>query len=116
MAAILLANNIRDLEPDRVGGRHTLPIVLGRPGGIIVYRGLLLAAYLLAMGLVAFGIIGWPIAIVLLSLPLARRLWRGVAATTVRAQLDPIVKGTAGLHAVFGLLFALGVVLDIVVR
>ena len=39
VAAILLANNIRDLVSDRRGGRRTLPIVFGREVAVLVYRG-----------------------------------------------------------------------------
>jgi len=110
VAAILLANNIRDLEEDRRGGRRTLPIVLGRGGGISVYRGLLAGTYVLLVLLVVFGAVPATSLVALLSLPLAAGLWRGIASSTVPARLVPVVKRTSGLHAVFGLLYAAGVV------
>ena len=113
VAAILLANNIRDLESDRRGGRNTLPVALGRRGGISVYRALLLGAYLLAGALALFGFVPFGALIALLSIPLAVPLWRRISATTVPERLDPVVKGTAGLHAVFGLLYAIGVLLPL---
>ena len=111
VAAILLANNIRDMESDRRGGRRTLPIRLGRGGGVLVYRVLLLEAYASAAALILLGIVPVAAGLVVLSLPLLPRLWRGIAATNVPRLLDPIVKGTAGLHAVFGLLYCAGVLL-----
>lgn len=111
VAAILLANNIRDLESDRLGGRNTLPIAAGRQGGILVYRGLLLGAYLAVGVLVLTGFVPVAAILVVLSLPLALRLWRGIAATTIPERLDAVVKGTAGLHAVFGLLYTAGVLI-----
>ena len=113
VAAILLANNIRDLESDRLGGRNTLPIAAGRKGGILVYRGLLLAAYLAVGVLVLTGSVPVSTILVVLSFPLALRLWRGIAATTIPEQLDAAVKGTAGLHAVFGLLYTAGVLIPL---
>jgi 1,4-dihydroxy-2-naphthoate octaprenyltransferase len=113
VAGILLANNIRDLEADRRGGRRTLPIVLGRSGGVAVFRGLLLATYLSTTVLAATGAVPAGAFLAFLSLPLALRLWWGVAATTVPERLYPVVKGTAGLHAVFGLLYAAGVLLSL---
>lgn len=110
VAAILLANNIRDLEEDARGGRRTLPIVLGRAGGITVYRALLAATYALLLLLVLVGVVPVYSLVALASLPLAVRLWRGVGASTAPARLMPVVKGTSGLHAVFGLLYAAGVV------
>ena len=111
VAAILLANNIRDMDSDRRGGRRTLPIVFGRSGGIFVYRLLLLEAYVAVLILVLTGVVSPAALFALLSAPLAVRLWRGIAETTVPDRLDPIVKRTAGLHLVFGLLYTLGIVL-----
>lgn len=111
VAAILLANNVRDLESDRRGGRNTLPIALGRQGGILAYRGLLIVAYLTIGVLVFSGLVSPAAGLVLLSLPLAIRLWRGISATTIPERLDTVVKGTAGLHAVFGLLYTAGVLI-----
>ena len=109
VAAILLANNIRDLEADRRGGRCTLPIVFGRRGGISVFRALILLSYLTAVALAVSGTLPLTVVAVFVSLPLGARLWKGIAATTVPGRLFPVVKGTAGLHAVFGLLYTAGV-------
>ncbi len=109
VAAILLANNIRDMESDRKGGRRTIPIVLGRSGAISIYRLLLLEAYIVAFLLILFGIVPWTAAIVVLSLPILFRLWGAIASTRIPAQLDPVVKRTAGLHLAFGLLYTLGI-------
>ncbi len=109
VAAILLANNIRDMEGDRKGGRRTLPIVFGRSGGIFIYRMLLLEAYVSVAALISFGIVPVACGLVVLSVPLTIRLWRGISSTTVPARLDPVVKRTAGLHLVFGLLYTVGI-------
>jgi 1,4-dihydroxy-2-naphthoate octaprenyltransferase len=111
VAAILLANNIRDLESDRRGGRNTLPVAFGRRGGITVYRALLLGPYLLGGALALVGVVPFGALLFLLSVPLAVRLWRQVSASTAPKRLDPVVKGTAGLHAVFGLLYTVGALL-----
>ena len=108
VAAILLANNVRDLESDRRGGRNTLPVAFGCRGGILVYRGLLLLAYLATGALILSGLVPPAAGIVVLGLPLALRLSRGISATTIPGRLDAVVKGTAGLHAVFGLLYTAG--------
>jgi 1,4-dihydroxy-2-naphthoate octaprenyltransferase len=113
VAAILLANNVRDLESDRRGGRNTLPIALGRQGGILVYRGLLALPYLTIGVLILAGLVPLASSLAVLSLPLALRLWRRISSTTVPDRLDAVVKGTAGLHAVFGLLYTAGVLIPL---
>lgn len=109
VAAILLANNIRDMNSDRRGGRRTLPIVFGREAAIRIYRLLLLEAYVAAAALMVFGVVPVECALVLVSLALALRLCRDIGAHTTPERLDPVVKRTAGLHLVFGLLYTAGV-------
>jgi 1,4-dihydroxy-2-naphthoate octaprenyltransferase len=111
VAAILLANNIRDMRSDRRGGRRTLPIVLGREVAILLYRALLLEAYVAVAALMALRIVPLECAVVFLSATPAIRLWRDIATTTTPERLDPVVKRTAGLHLVFGLLYTAGVLL-----
>jgi 1,4-dihydroxy-2-naphthoate octaprenyltransferase len=111
VAAILLANNIRDMASDRRGGRRTLPIVLGREVGVLIYRGLLLEAYVAAAALMALRIVPLECALVFLSGSAAIRLWRDIAVTTTPERLDPVVRRTAGLHLAFGLLYTVGVLL-----
>lgn len=109
VAAILLANNIRDVESDRRGGRRTVPIVFGRGAAIWFYRGLLLEAYATVFLLILFGVMPWSAGLVVLSLPLAVKVWRGISSSTRPERLDPIVKATASVHLTFGLLYAAGV-------
>ena len=111
VAAILLANNLRDLVSDRRGGRRTLPIVFGREIGVLAYRILLLEPYVAVGLLMAFGVVPLECAVVYPSLFAALRLWRDVARHSSPKRLDPVVKRTAGLHLVFGLLYTTGVVL-----
>ena len=111
VAAILLTNNIRDMRSDRRGGRRTLPIVLGREVGVLIYRVLLLEAYIAVGALMALGVVPVECALVLLSVTPALRLWRDIGSNTTPERLDPVVKRTAGLHLVFGLLYTAGVLL-----
>lgn len=111
VAAILLANNLRDLVSDRRGGRRTLPIVLGREPGILIYRALILEPYLAVGVLMAFGVVPLECALVYPSIFAALRLWRDVAKHSTPRRLDPVVKRTAGLHLVFGLLYTAGVLI-----
>jgi 1,4-dihydroxy-2-naphthoate polyprenyltransferase len=111
VAAILLANNLRDLVSDRRGGRRTLPIVFGREFGVLVYRLLLLEPYVAVGILMAFGTVPLTCALVYPSIFAAFRLWQDVDRHTTPRRLDPVVKRTAGLHLVFGLLYTAGILL-----
>ncbi len=52
-AAVLLVNNVRDLEADRMAGRHTLAAALGIGRARALYAGLMLAPFVL-MGALAW--------------------------------------------------------------
>jgi 1,4-dihydroxy-2-naphthoate polyprenyltransferase len=111
VAAILLANNIRDMDGDETRGRRTLPIVVGRYGGILILVALVFGAYLLLVVAVLAGAAPWLALLALASLPLAPAVIRRFRATTVPSALHPAVKGVARLHLVQGSLYAAGVAL-----
>ncbi len=111
VAAILLANSIRDLEGDALGGRRTLAILVGRRRAIRLYRSLLWASYAVVAALVlARQISPWAL-LSLASAALALRLYREVAGSSGRIALNRVVRGTSGLHLALGLLLTLGVLL-----
>jgi 1,4-dihydroxy-2-naphthoate octaprenyltransferase len=107
---ILVVNNTRDLFTDRVAGKRTLAVLLGRGGMLTEYRFCLLGAYLVPPGLWAFGHLSWGGWLAWLSLPQAVLLYREFRRSEGRA-LNRTLAGTARLALVYAVLFALGVVL-----
>ncbi len=113
LGAILLANNLRDIEADRAGGRRTLPIVLGRGAAVGVLAGSFVLAYVIALGLVAAGrLTPWAL-LVLLSVPRAVRPVQLLHREREPARLHPAVKGVAQTLAAFGGLLVLGLLLSV---
>lgn len=104
VAAILLANNTRDLEKDREHGRRTLAILLGRERAARLLEGLLLGAPLLALPMAAGGLLPASSLLALLALPLALRLRK-------RLFLGNPVPPAGAFHLVSGLLLAAGLAL-----
>ena len=107
VAAILHANNLRDLELDRRAGKRTLATLLGRAGARLEYYALLGGTYLSLLLIVAAGIAPWPTLVCLVTLPLALRLVRTAAAETEPHALQPVLRQTAQLHMRFGALLVL---------
>ncbi|MGH2348800.1 MAG: 1,4-dihydroxy-2-naphthoate octaprenyltransferase [bacterium] len=108
VTAILVVNNIRDLEPDRRGGKRTLATFIGRRASTMEYLLLLYAAYGAVVLGVIMGVLPVEALVVLTTIPLAIRVW-----TVVRDEAEPRaltrggLRGTALLHLAMGLLLAL---------
>jgi len=111
VAAILLANNVRDVVADGRVGRRTVPVVLGRKAGLGVFVALVAGAYVVATAAVALGFLPLSALLPLLTIPMPFRLVRLYAATEEPSRLNAGVRGSAALHARFGLLFASGIAL-----
>lgn len=108
VALVLLANNIRDIHHDQNKGILTLAIVLGQQKGLLLYRWLIISAYLAILLMSIFGPLYMWSLIVLLSLPLALRLLRQMLRQ-VPADADA---RTAQLDTAFGVLLVLSLVLE----
>lgn len=108
VAAILHANNMRDIEPDKAAGKITLAVRFGQQGARIEFIILIYGAYMAALGLIVAGALPWPLLILLATAPEAVWLVR-VATTTDDPQALHRVQGrTARLHWWFGLTQAIG--------
>jgi 1,4-dihydroxy-2-naphthoate octaprenyltransferase len=108
VAAILLANNLRDQASDAARGRRTLPIVLGRASALRILVALLAGAYVTLVAGVALGQLPWPALLAWLTAPLAPGVVQPFGKTTEARALNITVRRAAVLHLRFGLLLALG--------
>ena len=107
-AALLEANNLRDLETDTEAGKRTLAVRLGRRGAGILYTGTLMAAAV-GVAIVAHYEV-WAL-IALAAVPLAIAPVRLALSDKKGRELLPMLGDTARLQIVGGLLLALGVLL-----
>jgi 1,4-dihydroxy-2-naphthoate polyprenyltransferase len=108
VAAILHANNLRDMDIDRQFGKRTLAIAFGRQGARMEYYVLVGGAYLSLLAIVLLGFAPWWTLATLVTLPLALRLARIAGSETEPRALQPVLRLTAKLHMQFGLLLVAG--------
>ncbi|MGB7339756.1 MAG: 1,4-dihydroxy-2-naphthoate octaprenyltransferase [Phototrophicaceae bacterium] len=107
-AAILHANNIRDLEADRAANKRTLAVQFGRDIARKEYVGLLAAAYLSQFILILIGWMPVTTLLTLLMIPTTRKLIHIFNTETDPKILHPAQGNTAKLHGIFGLLMVIG--------
>ncbi len=104
IGAILLANNIRDITHDTEGGRRTLPIVIGRAGGIRTLRITFVLAYIILLFMMLFQLLSWWSLLTFLAIPFALRGPRLFAQTTEHKQLQQAFKMVSQTLIVFAVL------------
>ena len=110
-AAILVANNVRDIETDRIAAKQTLAVILGRPFARWLYAGIVFAAYAMIAIAVATGIVPSWAMLTFASIPLAIRPMRTIFTQTEGPPLIGVLKATARLQLVFAALLAVGVLI-----
>jgi len=114
VTAILVVNNLRDIEPDRRARKWTLAVRLGPRFARLEYLGLVLIAYVVPVVIWLLGESSPAVLLPLLTAPLAWPLVREVFADGDPRRLNPVLKGTARLQLAFSVLFALGLALPAV--
>ena len=111
-SAILVVNNVRDLDTDRRAGKRTLAVRLGRERTRTMYAAMLLAAYLtvgvpwVLGSLTAWLLLPW------ITAPLAARLQRTVRTHADGPTLNAALAGTGQLEFLFCVLLAVGLLLS----
>jgi 1,4-dihydroxy-2-naphthoate octaprenyltransferase len=108
VAAILHANNVRDIENDRRNNKWTIAALTGRPLADYEYLALTLGGYAVVVIMTIAGSAPWPVLITLISLPIALRTVRMESRSTSPRALNGVLAATAGLHMIFGALLAFG--------
>ncbi len=108
-AAILEANNIRDIDTDRTSGKKTLAVLLGRGRARKLYAATMVAAFVvIAVGALS-SLLPVVSIIALVVAPLSIPLITTVFQETQGPPLIGVLKGTAQIQLFVGLLLALGI-------
>ncbi len=106
--AILVVNNVRDVETDAAAGKRTLAVVLGYRYSRVEFLALLAVGY--AVPPVLWLGYGYPVAVMFswLTLPLAGLIARTVLTRTDGEALNPALERTGQLLALYAVLLTAG--------
>lgn len=112
ITAILVVNNLRDIDTDAASGKRTLAVMLGERGAVAEFDLLLGVAYAVPVAMVIAGDISVAALLPLASAPLALAVLRVVHAGGDPRRLNPVLKQTARLSLLFSVLLAIGIALE----
>jgi 1,4-dihydroxy-2-naphthoate octaprenyltransferase len=110
-SAILVVNNVRDLETDRRAGKRTLAVRLGRPRARTLYLAMVVTAFVCAPVPWLAGsheLSAW-LVLAVAALPLAVPVMRTVRTRTDGPSLNQALAGTGMLQLVFCTLLSAGI-------
>jgi 1,4-dihydroxy-2-naphthoate polyprenyltransferase len=109
-AAILVVNNVRDVDTDRRAGKRTLAVKLGRERARMLFVAMVVVAFVVPVLLVP-ALSAW-LLLPLAAFPLVPPLVRTVRSRTDGPALNGALAATGRLLAVYSLLLAGGVLLS----
>ncbi|MHC4881244.1 MAG: 1,4-dihydroxy-2-naphthoate octaprenyltransferase [Planctomycetota bacterium] len=113
VAAILSGNNLRDILHDTQAGINSTASVLGHRWARVEYSGLVVGAYVVTVGTIAFGILPLWSLLTLLTVPAAVKNIKAAMQSNLQnpEQIASLDVQTAQLHLPFGLLLMISVLL-----
>lgn len=110
ISAIMVVNNLRDIQTDEPAGKRTLAVRIGRERTISLFRVMVVVSYLCLPVLAIYAGL-YPVFIALLTVPLAVSICKEVRELTGK-ELNGTLAKTAKLSLFFSLLFAFGMILS----
>jgi len=110
--AIIVVNNVRDVETDRRAGKNTMAVRIGRGAAVRLYGTLVVGAFVtLPIALWAGEASALPL-IGLLAAPLALKPYRTLRERRDGPALNGVLAATGGLLGIFSLLVTAGLLIS----
>ncbi|WP_378952301.1 1,4-dihydroxy-2-naphthoate polyprenyltransferase [Pelosinus sp. sgz500959] len=111
IGAILMSNNLRDLEDDKRHGRQTLAILLKRKKATYCLIAMFIFSYLWIIFLVTSNLLPLWSLLSFISIPKAIQASRGFQSNVTPESLAPAMVATAQTNTLFGLFLVLGLLI-----
>ncbi|MBI2859222.1 MAG: 1,4-dihydroxy-2-naphthoate octaprenyltransferase [Chloroflexi bacterium] len=114
IAAILAANDLRDMEEDLAAGKRTPATIFGRNGAKKEWAALVAGAFVTVAALVWLRVLEGTALLAMFALPVAAQAFRVVLRGENRQELAPALRISGRLNLLFGLLLSAGIALRFV--
>ncbi|MBP2076437.1 1,4-dihydroxy-2-naphthoate polyprenyltransferase [Oceanobacillus polygoni] len=111
IGSINFSNNIRDRDGDKLGGRKTIAVLIGRKKSITLLAVLMLVAYGITALLIIFGILPFWSLLTFLSGFKAREAIRKFRGKRAAIEMMPAMAATAKTNTIYGLLLGISLLL-----
>jgi 1,4-dihydroxy-2-naphthoate polyprenyltransferase len=108
---ILVVNNLRDVEQDRLSGKRTLGVLFGERWLKAEYMIMVVIAYFVPIALWAYNGFSHALFLPLLSLPAAVILIRQILYHDDKRSLNRTLERTAQLMVLYGILLSAGIII-----
>ena len=116
IGAILLANNIRDLDNDKESGRRTYAILVGRNNAIKTMAISFIVVYLLNVSFIVTKYASWWNLLVFVTIPLAIKIIKGFSVNNDKKTMAPYMVLTAKLTIFVGFIMSLANILKYIMN
>src|SRR5690625_3375614 len=113
IGAIMLSNNIRDLDGDKESGRKTIAILIGRKNAIIFLVSLFFIAYSFTAVLIFTGILPVWSFITFLSIKKAIDVITGFRGKTEPLEMMPAMIATGKTNTLYGFLLGISLIISL---
>lgn len=112
IGAILLSNNIRDLDGDKENGRKTIAILIGRKNAIILLGSMFAVAYLFTVIFIFSSLLPIWSLLTLLSIKKAADAVTGFIGKEKPIEMMPAMIATGKTNTIYGFLLAISLLID----
>ncbi|MCP4965438.1 MAG: 1,4-dihydroxy-2-naphthoate polyprenyltransferase [bacterium] len=110
-SAILIANNVRDIETDRTADKRTLAVIMGREAAVMLYAICIVGSLLIPPLGIAVDWLPAGALLILAALPLGFPMIRTLQRERSGPALVGVLKGTARLQIVAAALLSIGILI-----
>lgn len=110
---ILVANNLRDIEQDKIVNKKTLGVLFGESVLKWEYTLMVLISYLVLIFFIIFQNYNLFICIPLLTLPLSVQLLKEIWLHQEKSILNRTLEKTARFMVIYGILFSIGILVQV---